>query len=255
MLYRNLFISLLVLVSSCALRKMPAGLTKYQQAMLQYEAKAYYAASQLLEEALPLLRGKQEEAAAYFCQAYCYFYQKKYIQSAGHFQHVHEKFLGDPRLEEAMYMQGHALYLRSPDVKLDATLTEDAISALRNYLNTYPQGKYTSKASVQLETLQDKLVTKAFNNAKLYYRLAYYRAAVVYLENFSRDFPNAPYQEEAAYLKAQAQYKFFRNTKEPDKKRQLGIALQYCKEFLDNYPNSSYTVTVETLYKNISSAK
>ncbi len=256
MLYKNPFASLLVLVllSSCALHRVSTtGSAKYQQAMLCYEAKDYYEASRLFEEVLPLLRGKKEETSIYFHQAYCNFYQKKYIQSAGHFKYFHEAFLGDARGEEAMYMQGYALYLASPDVKFDQTLTQEAVHVLCSYLNRYPEGAYVNKSSVQLEELDNKLALKDLNSAKLYRRLTHYRAAVVTLENLQKDFPASSHNEEAAYLKADAQYLYFKETQGPDQEKQLNISIKYCQEFLDNYPDSPYALAAGEMHEKLSS--
>jgi outer membrane protein assembly factor BamD len=256
MLYKNLFASLLVLVllSSCALHNVSTtGLTKYQQATLCYEAKDYYEASRLFEEALPLFRGKKEEAPIYFYQAYCSFYQKKYIQSAEHFKYFYETFLADARVEEAMYMQGYALYLASPDVRLDQASTQEAVHVLCSYLHRYPEGAYVDKSSVQLEELDNKLALKDFSTAKLYRRLTHYQAAVVTLENLQKDFPDSSYNKEAAYLKADAQYLYFKETKGPEQEKQLNIAIKYCQEFLDNYPDSPYALAVGEMYEKLSS--
>ena len=194
------------LLSACVLHQPATGITKYQQALSYYEAKSYAKATQLLEEVLPTLRGKKEEATAYFYQAYCSFHQKKYVQAAERFSYFYEVFFRDPRKEEALYMQGHALYLDSPYVNLSQKSTQKAVHVLRAYLGKYPHGVYMDKASAQLSVLMGKLALKAFNSAKLYHQLAHYRAAVVTLENFQKDFPDSSYHEEAAYLKVDAQY-------------------------------------------------
>jgi len=240
------------LFSSCVLRSSSTSLTKYQQAMQCYVTQKYHEASGLFKEALPLLQGKAEEASAHFYQAYCHFYQKKYVQSSEAFKYFHETFLGDPRIEEALYMQGHALYLGSPSVKRDQTLTREAVSILRDYRHRYPQGVYSDKALAQLGYLHDKLALKAFNNARLYHQLKHYRAAVVTLENLQKDFPTSPYSEKAAYLKADAQCRYIKETEGDEQKEQLAIATKYCQVFLARYSDSAYASSVKTLYKNLS---
>ena len=148
-------------------------------------------------------------------------------------------------------MQGHALYLGSPDAKCDQTLTKEAIFIFRDYLSSYPEGEYRDKVSVQLRKLYNKLAIKAFYNAKLYHQLTHYKAAVVTLENLEKDFPTASCSEEAAYLKVDAQYRYFRKSKDADQKNQLAIAMKYCKEFLDSYPTSSHVSAVEAVYENL----
>jgi outer membrane protein assembly factor BamD len=291
MWYKDLVAWLFILgvLSSCALQNTSTGLTQYQQATLCYESKDYNEALRLFEEATPLLRGKQEEASAYFYQAYCSFYQKKYAQSSDCFKYFYETFPRDHRAEEALYMQGHVLCLNSPDVRLDQACTREAVQVFRNYLDLYPSGDYVDKASVQLRELGDKFALKVFNGAKLYHQLTHYRAAVVTLENFQKDFPDSAYIEEAAYLKVDAQYCYFKETakkhkyttghdrknsnkgkvdilredarmpqrwhysseQEADGRDQLRIAIEYCREFLDNYPNSRHALAVGNIYKSL----
>ena len=220
--------------------------------MLRYEAKSYYEALQLFEVALPLLRGKKEEASVHFYWAYCSFHQGKYIQSADRFKYFSETFLGDSRVEEAVYMQGYALYVGSPDVRLDQAATQEATHTLLEYLDRYPEGKYAEQAGIQLDVLNKKLALKDLNSAKLYHQLTHYRAAVVTLNNFQKDFPGSVYDEEAAYVKADAQYRHFKKEK-GNQKEQLHIAIKYCQEFLDRYPDSAYTLEVRAMHSNLSS--
>lgn len=241
-----------VLLSACALHQPATGLTKYQQAVLHYEAKSYFKAEQLLDEALPTLCGKKEEADAYFYQAYCSFHRKKYIQAADRFSHFCEVFFRDPRKEEALYMQGYALYLDSPYVNLSQTSTQEAVHVLRNYLEKYPHGVYVDKASAHLRVLVDKLALKSFSCAKHYCRLAHYRAAVISLVQFQREFHGTTYDEQAAYLKVDAQFRYLKKIKDVEaQEQQLCEAIRYCQEFLDNYPDSKYSVTVNKTYEKL----
>lgn len=291
MLYKNSLAWLLILgvSSACVLQNKSTGLAKYQQAVLCYESGNYNEALRLFEEAAPLIRGKQEEASVCFYRAYCSFYQRKYVPSSDRFESFYKTFPRDHRVEEAMYMRGHALYSNSPDVKLDQAYTQEAAEVLRNYLDLYPQGVYVNKANIQLRELNNKLALKAFNSAKLYHQLTYYRAAVITLENFQKDFSDSSYNEEAAYLKVDAQYcyfkamvkthkhiaeydlknsdkggvnifegdgctpkhGYFKSEQEADYKDQLRIAIAYCQEFLDTYPGSRRSLAVGNIYKSL----
>ena len=255
MCYKKLFVPLFcaALLAACVVQSVPTkSLTQYQQAVAQYEAKKYYKAAQLFEEALPGLQGKNEASSAHFYWAYCSFYQQRYEQSAGRFKYFRKTFPRDPRLEEALYMQAHALYCQSPDVQLDQTFTREAAYLLRSYLQRYPNGAYADKANTQLEELNEKLALQAFKSAQLYYQLGHYQAAVVTLEAFQKDFPLASYNEEAAYLKADAQYRRLQKTPEDEKQQQLSAAMKCCKAFLASYPDSRYTSAIETICNKLS---
>ncbi|XWN35416.1 MAG: outer membrane protein assembly factor BamD [Roseivirga sp.] len=251
MLYNRLLVLVLCssLLASCALRRSTKGLTDYEQGIVHYEAKDYHEAAQLFKKALPILRGKREEASVHFYQAYCSFYQKKYVRSADRFKYFHETFLRDPRAEEALYMQGRALYLESPDVVLDQSITEEAVCALRNYVDRYPEGTYIDQAATHLKELDNKLALKAFNNAKHYHQLDRYAAAVVALGYFQEDFPDTPHSQEAAYLKAEAQHRRPVPKDEATQRAQCMTTIKCCQEFLDAYPDSKYASAIEKIYE------
>ena len=252
--YNRLLASLLCLglLSSCALHSPSTGAAKYQRAVVCYEKKKYHEAMCLFKEALPQLRGKREEASTHFYQAYCNFHQKEYVQSADGFQYFWQTFLRDPRVEEAVYMQGHALYLAAPVVQLDQALTKEGVDALHSYLARYPKGAYASQASDQLEELTGRLADKALGIAKGYYQREHYQAAVVALENFQKDFPTSSCSEEAAYLKAAAQCQCCKAAwKKTAPGEALHTATEYYQAFLANYPGSRYIATLGKMYASL----
>jgi len=82
--------------------------------------------------------------------------------------------------------------------------------------------------------------------------LGHYRAAVVTLTNFQKDFPTSFYNEKAAYLKAEAQYHCFEKAQENEIEKQLSTAIQYCQEFLDSYPDSHDAEAIRKIYSKLS---
>ncbi len=255
MLYTRAFF-LIILFASCALHKsVSTGTVQYQRAVAAYETKDYHEALRLLEDALPQLRGKEEEASAHFYRAYCSFHRKEYVQSSERFKYFYKTFFRDPRQEEALYMRAYTLYRTSPHVELDQATTRDAVRIFNNYLHHYPDGSYADQAREQLNTLNNKLAQKDFNSAKLYYQLNCYKAAVVSLINFQKEFPTSSYSEEVAYLKAVAQYHFSEEVQDREREEQLRMAVKYCQEFIDYYSDSVYTPIVSKLYASLYAAK
>jgi outer membrane protein assembly factor BamD len=196
-------------LTSCAARSTSVNyLSKYQQAVARYQAKDYYEALRLFKEVMPMLKGKKEIIPAQFYQAYAFFYEKSYKVSARCFEEFYKTYPRVPQAEEALYMQGYALYLNTPDVRLDQTETQKAFSILRLYVDKYPEGTYQKQADEYSHILQAKLALQAFNSAQLYYQLGHYQAAVLELERFQETYGHSSYDEQAAYLKVNAQYRF-----------------------------------------------
>ena len=134
---------------------------KYRAAMEYYENKEYYKASTLLEELLPIIRGRPEAEKAQFYFAYSYYYQKQYLLSAHYFQTFFELYSRSEYAQEAFFMYAYSLYLDSPNYNLDQSNTIEAIQAIQTFLNKYPRSKYREQANLLIDEMQVKLEEKA----------------------------------------------------------------------------------------------
>lgn len=240
---------LLLALASCAVRSGSKNyLAKYQEAIACYEAKKYYEAIELFKEVMPLMKGKKEMISAQFYQAYALFYEKAYKASAHSFEEFYQTYPRVAQAEEALYMQGYALYLNIPDIRLDQTETEQAYEVLRSYLMKYPTGTYHEQAKQYSDILEGKLAQKEFNAAELYYKLGYYQSAVVALNNFLANYSDSIYAEKALYLRVYAQYNFAEKSDPKEKLDNLLLVIEYYYDFLDRYPDSKYAKELEKVY-------
>lgn len=221
---------------------------KYEAALKYYENKKYAKAALLLEDVLPILVGKEEGEKAQFYYAYAYFNQELYIESAYYFQEFYTTYGRSPMAEEALFMHGYSLYLQSPRHNLDQTPTLEAINDLQSFIDRYPNSEYKSKATEILDELQYKLAFKAFNNAKLFYNLGRYKAALVMLDEFMDAFPDSEYVEEATYLKVKVAHDLAQNSLSSLQKERYGQAVEFYTTFIDKYPESKWAPEAEKLY-------
>ncbi|SDJ75064.1 outer membrane protein assembly factor BamD [Catalinimonas alkaloidigena] len=230
---------------------------KYKAALKYYEEKDYYRASLLLEEVIPLMRGRAEAEQAQFYQAYAQYYLKQLVMSAFYFKSFFETYPRSPMAEEARFMQAVSLYEDSPKYNLDQANTYEAITSLENFLNLYPNSQYRERSYAMLDQLRAKLERKAFENAALYHKRAqsdirYFESAVIALGEFSNDFPDSPLNEEALYLKLDAQYQMARLSTSEKKRERYFDAIATYEKFIDKYPDSQYVRTAESLYDRAS---
>lgn len=253
---------LLVLVlTSCAskfvkLQKKGTNEEKYKAAVEYYKEKDYYRASLLFEELIPIMKGAADSEMAQFYNAYCNYYQKQYETSAFKFKAFYEVYARSPFAEEANYMYVLSLYKDSPSANLDQTNTLTAIEALQNFVNSYPKSTYSPQISNLIKELRLKLETKAYDKAKLYYKtsggvnLQNYKAAVIAIQNFERDFPDSDYNEELLALKVRSQHDLAINSFETKEKERFQDVMKFYEEFIDKYPNSKYISGIEKNYSN-----
>lgn len=246
---RHLTILLLVLTAcSCAARNTKSATQIYQAAVKKYDKGKYYDAKQLFQEAIPLLKRKTEIIETQFYIAKCLFYDKEYQKSAHCFADFCRNYPKIAQTEEAYYLRGYALYLDSPDVQLDSTRTEEAIAVLKQYKSQYPAGVYQAKVGQYIRVLQAKLAEKAFLNAKQYYKLGHYQAAIISINNFLATYLDTEHDDEACYLKFESQTQLAAEAGE----EQTGLwrtALTYYTEFVEQYLNSQYLPMAEKTYK------
>jgi len=223
---------------------------KYQAGLDYFDKGSYYKASVLFDQILPVVRGLPEGEKVQFEQAYCQFYQRFYLLSSEQFKTFFETYGRSPMSEEARYMYAFSLFKSSPNSNLDQTSSIDAMSAMQEFLNRYPNSKFRDKAVEVITATQEKLETKGFDNAKQYFRMRSYKAAIVSLNNFKNNFPDSKYVEEAYYLVILSQYKLAEITIKSKQLERYKELVENYKEFVDKYPTSIFLVEAEKLYSD-----
>ncbi|MFC6997744.1 outer membrane protein assembly factor BamD [Rufibacter roseus] len=226
---------------------------KYAAALQYYEEKEYDKAGSLLEDLMPLLKGRSEYERANFLYANTKYHQGLYLESSYHFISFGQTFPRSQYAEEAAYMNAKSLVNESPSHNLDQQNTVQAMSALQEFMRRYPESKFMPEANSVYDELAYKIELKAFENAKLNHKLTkydpqYFKAAVVALENFRRDFPSSSFNEEAAYLRIDAQHSYAKQSIEAKQRERFLEVIAFYQAFVDAYPQSKYLRAAEGLY-------
>lgn len=232
---------------------------RYNLAVNYFNKKDYYRASLLLDNLLPLAVGRQEAEKIEYYYAFCQFYEKQYMLSSYYFKKFTETYSRSELTEECHFMHALSLVKMSPASHLDQTNTHQALDVLQNFLNQYPYSTFSDSSNTIIEELHTKLEYKAYKQVILYYKLEDYKAAVIAVENFKRNFPDADYNEELAFVKLDAQYNLAKISLEKVKKDGKTIELKkerfeetitFYNQFIDYYQNSKYIKQAEVIYQN-----
>ncbi|MFC5269386.1 outer membrane protein assembly factor BamD [Adhaeribacter terreus] len=247
-----LFWSVAVFFTACSdfqkILKSDSVDKKYEAALKYYEKKDYYKAGLLLEELIPLLRGRPESEKAQFLYANTQYFQRDYVLSAYYFRNFYDTYPRSEFAEDAMFLHTKSLYKDSPSFDLDQTNTYTALEAIQEYLNRYPQSKNKEEANEMYDDLNEKLEVKAFESAKLYHQLRRYQSAIVALGNFQTNYPSSEFNEEAAFYQIESQYNLARESvAEKQRDRYYDVVGLY-QGFIDKYPKSKYLRTAEGFY-------
>ncbi len=251
-----LFCTVMILLvgGSCSkFRKIEKSLdwrVKYEAGLNYYNKKDYYKAASLFEQILPIVRGLPEGEKVQFYQAYCQYYQKLYLLSSEQFKTFYETYGRSSMAEEGRFMYAFSLYKSSPGSNLDQSNSIEAMIAMQEFLNRFPKSKFTDQASEVISTTQDKLEKKGFDNARQYYKMRSYKAAIVSLNNFKENFPDSEYLEQTYYLVVVSEYRLAEQSIYTKQQERYNSVVEHYKEFVDKYPQSGYLRDAEKIYSN-----
>ena len=248
---------MLIVLASCSpfqkLQKKGTDVEKYNAAVNYFKKGDWYRAGTLFEEIIPILKGSTESEMANFYRAYTEYHQGNYQLSSFHFKQFYETFARSEYAQEAMYMYALSLYKDTPNFNLDQSNTLMAVSALQDFVNTFPSSPFSKECTTMIMDLRQKMERKAYEKAKLYHKtsaanIANFRSAVVTIANFQREYPASEFNEELAYLKVDAQYNLAKNSFEDKRKERFQDVVNFYQTFIDKYPNSQFIRQAERFF-------
>jgi outer membrane protein assembly factor BamD len=221
---------------------------KYEAAIKYYDKGDFFRSGALLEELIPLLKGRPEAEKAQFYFANTNYKQRNYVLSAYYFKQFIDTYPNSPLVEEASFLRAKSLYRDSPSYELDQTNTITAVETIQDFLNTYPSSQFKTEAESMSQELQKKLENKAFQSAKLYYALRYNQAAATSLGNFTTQYPGSVYSEQADFIRLEAQYAWAKESIESKQRERFLEAITFYQHFIDTYPQSKNLRLAQTMY-------
>lgn len=224
---------------------------QYKMASKTYEEQKFNKAIQLFEKITPSYRGKPQMERIQYMVAQSHYNTKQYNLAAYYFDKFVKNYPKSSKLEEAAYLSAYSYYLASPIFSLDQKDTQEAITALQNFIYKYPDSDKVIEASENIKKLTYKLEKKSFEIAKQYYHTEDYIAAIVAFDNLLSDYLGTSFKEEALYLKFKSAYELGMNSIIIKKEGRLQTALKFHKRLKRNFSNSAYLKETESLAQTL----
>lgn len=247
------FLGLLMLLGfACSkfqqIQKNPDVNVKKEAAYKYYEKKDFYRSGELLAELIPLLKGTEDDEKAQYYYAFTQYELRFLETSAFLFRTFKETYPRSIYTQEAGYMEVLSMFEDTPRYYLDQSNTEKTISAIEEFIREFPDSPKREKCQEMIDILVDKLQTKAFENARLYYKIMDYKAAIISLGNFHKEYPGSEYAEEALFLRVAAGYKLAKISTETKQLDRFNQVIEFYLNFVDKYPTSKFLKTAEGYY-------
>lgn len=254
------------ILSSCGEYNKVLKSTDYEY---KYEAaKGYFAKGQsskaavILEELIPIMKGTSNAEESLYMLAMTYYNQGDYVTASHYFNTYYTTYPRGVYTELARFHSGKALYLDTPEPRLDQSSTFKAIQELQMFMEYFPGSNRRELAQEMIFTLQDKLVEKEYLSAKLYYDLGSYtgnssysstgnnyQAAVITAQNVLREYPYTKMREELSILILRAKYDMAKESVPEKKEERMREAIDEYYAFKNEFPDSKYTKEVEAIFK------
>ncbi|MFP4557665.1 MAG: outer membrane protein assembly factor BamD [Bacteroidales bacterium] len=254
---RNYFVILLIAVAifaSCSgfdkILKSNDYQLMYKKALEYYEAEDHYRYTILFERLVPIYKGTQQADTVEFFIAQGYYNQGDYLLAGHYFDKFRKNYPRSQFTEEAEYMYAYCFYRSSPRPLLDQETTQAAISAFTEFITKYPRSDKKAEVNKILVELRQKLVEKAYLNAKLYYDMEDYKAAITAFKNSLAQFPNSDYREEQLFMILKASYKLADNSVPEKRKERFQNTLDEYYNLMGEFPETMHKEDAEKMYAN-----
>lgn len=239
----------LVLLTSCSeysyLYKSNNFRYKYEAAKALYVTGDYTKSCTLLEDVLMQMKGTPQADESLFLLGSCYFNRRDYDLAATYFKQYYTSYPNGKLSELARYQSGRALYLNSPEPRLDQTDSYHAIQELQVFMDYYPTSPFKDAAEKMIYELQDKLAEKELGAVKLYYNLGTYMgnnylACIVTAENALRNYPYSKLREDFYIYTLRSRYELAQESVEERIQERYRETLDEYYSFRNEFPDSKY---------------
>lgn len=227
---------------------------KFDKAVEYFNKENYTKASELFENLLPFVRGTDMAEDANYFLAESHYKSGDYILGGYYYGNFMTQFPNSPRIEDATYKNAYCYYLDSPRYSLDQANTYKAIETFQRFANKYPNSPRKAECNTYIDLLREKLERKSFENAKLYYNVSEYQAAVITLNNTLKDFPDTKYREEVLFLIFKSNYLFAKKSIITKQAERFESVVKSYDKFIENYPESKYKKEAVRLYESAQQA-
>lgn len=181
---------------------------------------------------------------AQFYLGQCRYERGEYILAAAEFDLLIRTMPSSQLVPKARYMRAMSYYNLSPRSQLDQKYTREAIDDFQSFIEYSPTDSLVKDAEQKITELNDKLAKKQYDDGMLYYRLEYYKAAIVYFNYVLEHYHDSQYADDALLAKARALFQ----------RKQYTESLDAISTLLTKYPDSDLLPEAKQLKSDVEEA-
>lgn len=234
---------------------------KYEVAKEYFAKGQYTRSSVLLGELVTMMKGTSRGEECLYMLAMSEFCNENYDVAHSYFQKYYQSYPKGIYVEYARFYAGRSLYESVPDTRLDQSSTMAAVKEFQDFLDYYPYTRLKDRTQEMIFALQDKMVEKEFEAAKLYYDLgsymincsyggSNYEACIVTARNALLDYPYASPErrEEFSIMILRAKYQLAQQSVDEKRLDRYRDTIDEYYGFMNEYPESKYLKDAQRIF-------
>lgn len=258
---KNLFLALtaVLALASCksqyeiALRSGDVDF-KYDAAFGYFDEGKYSKAATLFESLTVATGGTPRgDTVKYYLGLSNYMF-KDYYTAETNFDDFIATYPLSPFTSDARYLRLDCLYRSTLRYELDQAPTYKAINAISEYILEYPDNTHMQECRDALVELNERLDRKAYEAAKLYYKMEDYLASRVALRNVIKDDAENVYREDILYYISMSSYKYASLSVPAKRRERYLVFIDDYYNFIGEYPESHYRRELDNVYNKAQKA-
>lgn len=227
---------------------------KYELAKAYYMEGEYSQASSLFDDVLGFTKGTSFAEESLYMLSMCYFQMGDYVTASQYFTTYFNTYPRGVYAETARFMSVKALYLDTPDPRLDQSSTIKAIGEIQVFVEYYPYSQYREEVNAMLYELHDRLVEKELRSAQLYYDLGNYmgnnyQSCIITAQNALNDYPYTGFREDLSMLVLRARYSMAKESVESKKIDRYRDTVDEYYAFKNEFPESKYMKEADKIFR------
>ena len=258
---RNIFLVIVAIVAFASCKSQYEILLNSNDADLKYEAAFDYfnngkfsKAASLFESLSVLTNGTERDDTVRYYWGLSNYKFRDYYTAETNFDQFIQSYPRSPFTSEARYLRLDCLYRQTLRYELDQTPTYTAINAISEYIIEFPSTTHMQQCNDMLVELNERLDKKAYEAAKLYYRMEDYLAARIAFRNVLKEDADNIYREDILYYIALSSYKYaHQSVQAKQKERYLSFVDDYLN-FIGEIPESHYRKELDMVYNKAQKA-
>ena len=223
---------------------------KYDAAFKYFNAEKYRKSADLFESLYLACEGTLRGDTVQFYQGLSNYKFGDFITAEANFDKFIQIYPRSPFTVEAKFLRIECLYDATYRYELDQVPTQRALLIINEYIYENPDSKYLDASREMIDDLNERLDRKAFESAKLYYKLDDYKAAAYALKNVLKDNADNQYREEIKLYIALSSFSYADNSVSSKQKERFMLFIDDYYSFISEYPESREKDKLEGMFKN-----